>query len=115
MSEEKERDPFIIEVGRRIQKYRLQNNLTQEELAEKIGISQKHLSRIEQGYHNPRFDMITRISSALSVPTDALAKELGDDDISVFLEGIKPDIEKMGYSKREYVKKSIELLTKVSD
>ena len=115
MSEEKERNSFIIEVGRRIQKYRLQNNLTQEELAEKIGISQKHLSRIEQGYHNPRFDMITRISSALSVPTDALAKDIGDDDISVFLEGIKPDIEKMGYSKREYVKKSIELLTKVSD
>lgn len=106
---------FIAEVGRRIQKYRLQNNLTQEELAEKIGISQKHLSRIEQGYHNPRFDMITRISSALSVPTDALAKDIGDDDISVFLEGIKPNIERMSSKKREYLKKSIELLDMLDD
>ena len=109
------KDPFIIKVGEKIQKYRLKRGLTQEQLAEKVGISQKYLSRIEQGYHNPRFDMITRISSALSVPTDALAKELGDDDISVFIEGIKPNIEKMSAKKREYLKKSIELLDMLDD
>lgn len=109
------KDPFIIKVGEKIQKYRLKRGLTQEQLAEKVGISQKYLSRIEQGYHNPRFDMITRISSALSVPIDALAKDIGDDDISVLFEEIKPDIEKMSHSKREYIKRSIELLTKVKD
>lgn len=58
MDNEKERNPIVVKVGQRIQKYRTQQNLTQEQVAERAGISQKHLSRIEQGYHNPRFDMI---------------------------------------------------------
>ena len=38
------------DIGKRIQTYRIKNHLTQEYVAEKVGISQKHLSRIEQGY-----------------------------------------------------------------
>ena len=61
MDNEKGKNPVIVKVGQRIQKYRTQQNLTQDQVAERAGISQKHLSRIEQGYHNPRFDMIIHI------------------------------------------------------
>ena len=44
-----EKDALLLEIGNRIQKYRTQRNLTQEQVAEKAGISQKHLSRIEKG------------------------------------------------------------------
>lgn len=40
-------------LGTNVQKYRKKNNLTQTELAEKIGISQKHLSDIETGTKFP--------------------------------------------------------------
>ena len=97
-------------IGQRIQKYRLQKNLTQDQVAEATGISQKHLSRIEQGYHNPRFDMIIQIAKALNVPVDAFAKDLSDDNVDLFLENIRPDIEKLNVKKMEYLKKSIKLL-----
>lgn len=109
MSQNKEKDPMIVQIGMRIQKYRIQRNLTQDQVAERAGISQKHLSRIEQGYHNPRFDMIIQIADALNVPTDAFARDLSDHDISVFLEGLKSYLEQLSPGKRAYVKKSIEL------
>ena len=114
MEQDKACDPIMIKVGQRIQKYRTQRNLTQDQVAERAGISQKHLSRIEQGYHNPRFDMIIQIANALSIPIDALAKDMSDDDMTVFLESIKPEIEKLSPGQREYVKKSIELLNEIN-
>lgn len=105
-----EKDALLLEIGNRIQKYRTQRNLTQEQVAEKAGISQKHLSRIEKGYHNPRFDMIIQVAKALNVPTDALAKDLSNSDVDVFLENIRPNIEKLSTKQLEYLKKNIELL-----
>ena len=110
MDKKDERNPLIIEIGQRIQKYRTQKNLTQEQVAEMAGITQKHLSRIEQGYHNPHFDMIIQIANILNIPIDALAKDMSDNDVSVFLESIRPSIEKLSEKQLAYAKKSIELL-----
>lgn len=107
------KNDLIIKIGQRIQKYRNQKNLTQEQVAEMVGISQKHLSRIEKGYHNPRFDMIIHIAEALNIPTDALAKDLSEDNVDVFLENIRPDIEKLNEKQLEYIKKNIELLLEI--
>lgn len=114
MENQGEKSDLILEIGKRIQKYRVQKNLTQEQVAETIGISQKHLSRIEKGYHNPRFDMIIHIAEALNIPTDALAKDLSDDNIDIFLESIRPNIEKLSVKQLEYVKKNIELILEIS-
>ena len=109
-----EKDDLILEIGKRIQKYRIQKNLTQEQVAEIVGISQKHLSRIEKGYHNPRFDMIIHIADALNIPTDSLAKDLSDNDVDVFLENIRPNVEKLSIKQLEYVKKNIELILELN-
>lgn len=100
----------VREIGKRIHKYRTMADLTQEQLSEKIGISQKHLSRIEQGYHNPRFDMIIKIAKELHVPTDALARDIPDGDISLLLNRILPDLEKLNDEQLAYVEKGIALL-----
>ena len=105
-SKKEENNIVFVKIGQRIQKYRIQRNLTQDQ----VGISQKHLSRIEQGYHNPRFDMVIQIAKALNVPTDAFAKDLSDDNVDVFLESIRPNIEKLNVKQLEYLKKNIELL-----
>lgn len=110
MQNKDEKDALLFEIGQRIQKYRTQKNLTQEQIAETTGISQKHLSRIEQGYHNPRFDMVIQIAKALNVPTDAFAKDLSDDNVDLFLESIRPNVEKLNVKQLEYLKKNIELL-----
>ncbi|KLO23986.1 XRE family transcriptional regulator [Marinitoga sp. 1197] len=44
--------------------YRKKNNLTQQEFARKIGISQQALSRFERGIINPRVDFLNKILRA---------------------------------------------------
>lgn len=101
---------LLLKIGQRIKTIRTKKGLTQEQVAEMVGISQKHLSRIEKGYHNPRFDMIISIAKALNVPTDAFARDLSDSDVDVFIEGIRPSIEKLNEKQLEYLRKNIELL-----
>ena len=55
-------------LGNNVQKFRKKNDLTQSQLAEKIGISQKHLSDIETGTKFPSAAIIEKLSKELSVP-----------------------------------------------
>ena len=56
-------------IGLNIKKYRLQANLTQEELCEKVGISISYLSKIEAPNCNKRFslDLLYRICDVLTI------------------------------------------------
>lgn len=53
--------------GLRMKELRTVRKLSQEQLAEKAGISPKYMSRIEMGQHFPSFDVIKKIANALHV------------------------------------------------
>lgn len=60
------------EIGQRIRKYRKACNLSQEELAEKVGISTTHMSHIETGNTKLSLPVFVDIANTLSVQTDEL-------------------------------------------
>ena len=66
------------EIGQRIRKFRKANNLSQEQLAEQVGISTTHLSHIETGNTKLSLAVFVDIASALSVQTDALLYDTPD-------------------------------------
>ncbi len=55
-------------IGARIKELRKQAGLTQEQLAERVGLDSRHLSRLEVGRHFPSLDSLERIASTLNVP-----------------------------------------------
>lgn len=57
---------YLEKIGQLIQEYRLHQNLTQAELAEKIGTSQSAINRIESGKQNITVEILARISEELS-------------------------------------------------
>ena len=57
-------------VGKEIQRLRLQNNLTLEQLANKSGVSKSILSQIERDRSNPTLATIWRITKALESPLE---------------------------------------------
>lgn len=59
-------------LGDNVQRLRKKNNLTQTELAEKIGISQKHLSDIETGTKFPSAGIIEKLAHELNVQVSIL-------------------------------------------
>jgi transcriptional regulator with XRE-family HTH domain len=64
-----------VKIGRRLRAERTKRFLTQAQLAQKAGISQKQLSKIENDEVEPRFSTILSLADALGV------------DPEIFLEG----------------------------
>lgn len=60
------------EIGQRIRKIRKANQLSQEQLAELVGISTTHMSHIETGNTKLSLQVFVDIANALSVQTDEL-------------------------------------------
>jgi len=58
--------------GARIRELRKQRGMIQEQLADVIGIEQKHVSLIERGKSYPSLDRLMRIAEVLQVPLPAL-------------------------------------------
>jgi transcriptional regulator with XRE-family HTH domain len=69
------------EIGQRIRKFRKAHNLSQEQLAEQIGISTTHLSHIETGNTKLSLPVFVKIAETLSIQTDEL---LHDSPQNVF-------------------------------
>lgn len=54
-------------LGRKIHKVRKERGLTQERLAEKVGVSTTWIGYIETGYKRPNLKMIYKIANSLGV------------------------------------------------
>ena len=57
-----------------IKQYRLAKELSQEELAEEIGISWRQLQRIEHSEENTRISTFKKIVKILNVPDEEIIK-----------------------------------------
>ena len=57
---------IFFSISKVIIEYRKENNITQTELAEKIGVNQTMISKIESGKYNPTFKQIYKISRRLT-------------------------------------------------
>ena len=53
------------EVISQIIESRKENNMTQEELAKKIGTQKSNISRLESGAYNPSLDFLIKVARAL--------------------------------------------------
>lgn len=53
------------EIVRQIIQARTEQNLTQKELANRIGIRQSNISRLESGNYNPSLDFLKRVAEGL--------------------------------------------------
>ena len=59
------------------------NELTQEQLAEKLDVSRQSISKWESGQATPELDKIVALSAIFNVTTDYLLKSSEIDDLSV--------------------------------
>lgn len=63
-----------MELGKRIRERRLGNQLTQQALAKRAGISQPSLSSIESDQKRPSLDTAMRLAAALGCKLDDLVE-----------------------------------------
>lgn len=72
-------------LGSRIKELRQKTKLTQAQLAEKIGIDPKHLSRIEGGKNYPSLDTLEKLAFSLNIQISDLfeVSHLQDKDVLI--------------------------------
>lgn len=58
--------------GESMQKTRKEQNLSQERLAEMVGVNRTYISLVEKGERNPSLKTLYRIAKALKVSSDQL-------------------------------------------
>jgi len=62
-------DPKVV--GKKIKLARVELDLTQKDLADKIGAKQKNVSRYENGISTPSLKTMAKIAKALKRPVDS--------------------------------------------
>lgn len=67
--EEKE---FNMEIGKRIEKVLENSNMSQRDLANRIGVDESIVSRIIKGERTPKSDVLANIATALHTTSDYL-------------------------------------------
>lgn len=104
----------FIKIGNRIQHYRLQNNLTQAQLAELSGTNQKHISKIELGEIKFKLETAYAIVKALHISIDTLTADYDDSNDEATLKLILDDIRGMNPTQLEMLRENIATIKKVS-
>ncbi|WP_178842427.1 helix-turn-helix domain-containing protein [uncultured Treponema sp.] len=101
------KEPDYNSIGKRIRKYRWEKNISQEELAEAIGVSTTHMSHIETGSTKLSLSVFVKILEALNISADLLLK---DDSFENYTEYSKTP--EMGSIERQ--KRILSELTKAA-
>jgi transcriptional regulator with XRE-family HTH domain len=65
--------PVVVYIGEKLKEIRTRRFLTQEEVAEKAGVSHSTIVNIERNHAEPQFRTIRKLAKALEVdPTEFL-------------------------------------------
>ena len=73
-------------IGKRIKEFRIKNNITQEKLAEELGISVKYISRIENGYGGVKLETLINAMNFLGLmPNVAFSDLISNDNLKLQL------------------------------
>lgn len=101
----------LKECGKRIQQLRKERELTQEQLAEKLNVSQNTIAKIESGLRRPSIDFLLEISEFFNVSTNYLVFGVHAEDVEdeKSKKDIDETIEKLLEKKEELLKMQREL------
>lgn len=104
----------LKECGKRIQQLRKERELTQEQLAEKLNVSQNTIAKIESGLRRPSIDFLLEISVFFNVSTNYLvfgvhAEDVEDEKLKKDIDEAIKTIEKLLEKKEELLKMKSEL------
>jgi len=92
----------IIESGKRIKELRKKAGLTQEQLAEDLGVSREALAKIETGKNGTSVDAIVNFASYFNVTTDIVIgidnKNSNYNDIKSLIDSVPDNMKGIAYN-----------------
>lgn len=74
-------------LGSRIKALRSANNITQEQIADRIGISRQKYARIESGVNSVTLDILSKVATVLGVTVGDITKVLDETPVVQYRSG----------------------------
>lgn len=110
-----------VKIGKFIAQLRHEGNMTQEELGKKLGVTNKTISRWENGNYMPDIEMLKLLSKVFRISinellcgerlSDANFREKADETIAAVYRGSSFTVkEQSAYWKRKWLKEHIALI-----
>lgn len=97
-------------IGQRIRKIRKARGLSQEELAEKVGISTTHMSHIETGNTKLSLPVFVDLAEALEVRTDELLYDIASAQRSVSIDSISETLDQCSTAQLKIIADTVKTL-----
>ncbi len=97
-------------VGQRFKLYREKAGLTQEELAEKVGLNSNYISRIERGDSFPRLEAFVGLLNTLEVSADAILCDVVSASVKYTESSISEELDKLPNNEKAKILEIVSLL-----
>lgn len=96
-------------IHQNIRKYRLLNNMTQEELAEKLDLDTQYYAQLERGERNFTIEKIIRLCSIFHTGIENIIEVNPKEkqDTSELIQNLMPQLESLSYSQLIMLEKFI--------
>lgn len=102
--------PENLHIGKKLQEYRLKNNLTQSQAAEFVDLEPKHISQIERGISKGSIDTLLKLCNIYKITPDMILYELLDDDVKKMNSIYEEDFKKLSVRDKEMILHMIKYL-----
>lgn len=102
-------------IGTRIKEAREAKGLTQEQLAEIVGLSSTHISVIERGVKAPKLETFIEIANALDVTSDSLLLDVLDNSLQITATELSEQIKKLPPKEQRKILKAVRALVEEDD
>lgn len=97
-------------VGKNIRKYRKLSGMTQDELAEKAGLSTNYLGSIERGEKTPSLETFIEITNAIGISADYLLCDVLEKGYQVKASILAEKIDKVSPAKQNNIFEVVEIM-----
>lgn len=102
-----------IEIGKVIKLYREKQHISQEELSERLNISPKFLSRIENGRTGTSYETLLKLIDFLNIPPNIMFKNIVKNQVVLNNINISQKYENLSESQKRFVDILITELIKI--
>ena len=100
--------------GARIQECRESIGLTQEEFAEKVGLSANQIARIERGESFPRLDNLIQILNTLGVSADTIFCDVLTNSSASYTSALAMELEPLPASEKQRIMQVLRFMARQS-
>lgn len=104
----------LVSLGHNIRKYRVAQNLRQEDLAELTGLSSNYIGMMERGEKTPSLETFICIANALHVSADVLLADMLDCGFEVKSTQLTEKLDKLPLDERQRIYDVVDTLLKHS-